>query len=306
MHPTYLFVALTGVFGAGPGTFGTPLHPETPPITPSRAAHPRAASALLGAPSPIDDQTGIATAPDDIIFLKNGGRVRGTCLEHDPDKGTTVRLFDGSTRRYAPGEVLEVRYQAGPTTGATSHRSDFDSGDTAPRAPVVVDAPSQDPSTNAATAAYPFQPRLRLGFGAVGGAGIVVTQAASGSGFLIGPHARIGAQLSPSAALVYEPAVAFTTAGNGTGLLNWHSLVGEYKSGLAYVSGGLGPVLICAFASGVSACDAAFGSTFRIALDTSRVTKDREVGFSIGFDFRTAISNGVALFPGLSVGLEMR
>jgi hypothetical protein len=41
---------------------------------------------------------------DDLIFLANGGRIRGTVIEADPQKGVLVSLEDGTTR--LGGEVL--------------------------------------------------------------------------------------------------------------------------------------------------------------------------------------------------------
>jgi hypothetical protein len=43
-------------------------------------------------------------------MLTNGGRVRGTVMEEDPQRGTSVRLADGTVKQLAPSEVKQVIY----------------------------------------------------------------------------------------------------------------------------------------------------------------------------------------------------
>jgi hypothetical protein len=50
-----------------------------------------------------------ASDAPDVVVLRNGGFVRGQVLEHDPDKGTTVLLADGTTKRYSAAEIGSVR-----------------------------------------------------------------------------------------------------------------------------------------------------------------------------------------------------
>jgi hypothetical protein len=47
------------------------------------------------------------SAPEGTLFTTDGGRVRGVLVEAGP-AGVTVRLPDGSTRRYAPSDVRKV------------------------------------------------------------------------------------------------------------------------------------------------------------------------------------------------------
>ncbi len=54
-----------------------------------------------------------AAAPLDTIFLAAGGRARGTVVEETADGAVTVRLLDGTTRRYPPGEVARIAYADG-------------------------------------------------------------------------------------------------------------------------------------------------------------------------------------------------
>jgi hypothetical protein len=54
----------------------------------------------------------------DTVMLTNGGRVRGTVMEEDPAKGTSIRLLDGNVKRFSPQEVKEVIYGGGPAPAA--------------------------------------------------------------------------------------------------------------------------------------------------------------------------------------------
>jgi hypothetical protein len=47
---------------------------------------------------------------DDTVFLKNGGRVRGSVVEEDPQKGVRVKLQDGTLRTVTSGDVDHVQY----------------------------------------------------------------------------------------------------------------------------------------------------------------------------------------------------
>jgi hypothetical protein len=51
-----------------------------------------------------------AWADDDVVLLKNGGRVRGTVIQEDPVQGVRVRLPDGTIRAVKPAEVKQVLY----------------------------------------------------------------------------------------------------------------------------------------------------------------------------------------------------
>ena len=53
---------------------------------------------------------GRADKVPDTVMLTNGGRVRGTVMEEDPQNGTSVRLADGSVKHLAPSEVKQVIY----------------------------------------------------------------------------------------------------------------------------------------------------------------------------------------------------
>jgi hypothetical protein len=47
---------------------------------------------------------------DDIVFLKGGGRVRGTVIEEDPKAGVRIKLADGSFRTVTHAQVDRVEY----------------------------------------------------------------------------------------------------------------------------------------------------------------------------------------------------
>jgi hypothetical protein len=69
-------------------------------------------------------------APD-TVMLTNGGRVRGTVMEEDPEKGTSIKMPDGTVRRLDPSEVKRVVYG--------------DSSETAPAPPPVPPPPAPRP-----------------------------------------------------------------------------------------------------------------------------------------------------------------
>ena len=66
----------------------------------------------------------------DIVYLVNGGRVRGTVFMEDPVNGVTVKLIDGTTRTIPKAEVARVQY--GPEAAAPAP---------APAAPAAPGAP---------------------------------------------------------------------------------------------------------------------------------------------------------------------
>jgi hypothetical protein len=57
---------------------------------------------------------------DDTVFLKNGGRARGTVVEEDPTAGVSVRLPNGTFRSFKPQEVARVEYGNQPATLAST------------------------------------------------------------------------------------------------------------------------------------------------------------------------------------------
>jgi hypothetical protein len=48
----------------------------------------------------------------DTVKLANGGRVRGTVVEEDPQKGVTLKLGDGTLRKIPAKDVKQVEYGA--------------------------------------------------------------------------------------------------------------------------------------------------------------------------------------------------
>ncbi|HVY46962.1 MAG TPA: hypothetical protein VHB21_13835 [Minicystis sp.] len=58
----------------------------------------------------------------DTVLLKNGGRLRGSVMEDDPNKGVSIQLLDGTVRRVPRSDVAEVRYAgAAPKMAAPSN-----------------------------------------------------------------------------------------------------------------------------------------------------------------------------------------
>jgi hypothetical protein len=75
-----------------------------------------------------------ADEPLDTALLVNGRRFRGSVMEEDPKKGTSIKLPDGTVRRVAAAEVKQVIYASA----------------TEPPAPSGVAAPAVPPSAPAA------------------------------------------------------------------------------------------------------------------------------------------------------------
>ncbi|WP_248352531.1 hypothetical protein [Anaeromyxobacter oryzae] len=71
---------------------------------------------------------------DTVVFL-NGGRVRGTVLEETPRHDVTIRLLDGTVRRYAREEIARIEY----ADGSVSRRR------TAPPRPTTAAPPPYQP-----------------------------------------------------------------------------------------------------------------------------------------------------------------
>jgi outer membrane protein len=82
------------------GTVSTPKPPAPPPAPPPAQAAPQAA------PPP-------ATSDLDTLFFADGGRARGVVIEETAGGGVTARMADGTTRRYAPGQVTRIEYSDG-------------------------------------------------------------------------------------------------------------------------------------------------------------------------------------------------
>ena len=80
------------------GTVSTP-RPPAPPAPAPQAAPPATAAPATGGP--------------DVIFFADGGRARGMVVEESASGGVVLRLLDGSTRRYAPGQVVRIEYSDG-------------------------------------------------------------------------------------------------------------------------------------------------------------------------------------------------
>ena len=50
----------------------------------------------------------LAQELDDVVYLKNGGIVRGTVIEQIPDKSLKIRRFDGKVFRYKMDEIDKI------------------------------------------------------------------------------------------------------------------------------------------------------------------------------------------------------
>lgn len=55
----------------------------------------------------------------DTVMLTNGGRIRGTVTEEDPQNGVVIRLVDGTFRKLTAKEVKEVQYGSSAPSNVT-------------------------------------------------------------------------------------------------------------------------------------------------------------------------------------------
>lgn len=60
----------------------------------------------------------LADAPPDTVFLVNGGRLVGSVVTEDPERGVTIKLLDGTIRTVKREDVKTVQY--GATTAAAA------------------------------------------------------------------------------------------------------------------------------------------------------------------------------------------
>ncbi len=98
-----------------------PLAPRLPKLLSLRFALAAAACLVVC----LGTRAARADDAPDTVMLTNGGRMRGTVMEEDPQKGTSVKLLDGTVKRLAPGDVKRVVY----------------AGDSQPAPPVAPPAP---------------------------------------------------------------------------------------------------------------------------------------------------------------------
>ncbi len=49
-------------------------------------------------------------AGDDVVYLANGGRLRGTVIEEDPSRGVRIQLADGTVQTVPAADVTRVAY----------------------------------------------------------------------------------------------------------------------------------------------------------------------------------------------------
>src|SRR5262249_49139105 len=66
---------------------------------------------VLVAVTAIELLTGPARADgDDVVYLKNGGRMRGSVMVEDPQRGVRIKLIDGTVKTVPPSDVDHVDY----------------------------------------------------------------------------------------------------------------------------------------------------------------------------------------------------
>jgi hypothetical protein len=151
------------------GTVSTPKPPAPPPAVapapPPAAAQPPPAAA----PGPAS-----SGAPDTLYFA-DGGRGRGLVIEETPTGGVTVRMGDGTVRRYPPGQVIRIEYGDG-TISVPRSRQPYAYPPAPPPPPRPLGPPPAPPAQPAQPAkppgmppASPFYLSLGLGGSFLGG-----------------------------------------------------------------------------------------------------------------------------------------
>ena len=80
----------------------------------------------------------------DTVFLRNGGRLRGTVVEEDPAKGISIQLPTGEVRKLLPSDIARVEYGDG-SAGAVEVQKGPVKG-----TPQAVGVPSDSPPPSAA------------------------------------------------------------------------------------------------------------------------------------------------------------
>lgn len=61
------------------------------------------------APEPAPPPAPAVAVPDDVVFLKNGGRVRGKIMEESPT-GVSIQMDDGVRKKISRGKIDRIEY----------------------------------------------------------------------------------------------------------------------------------------------------------------------------------------------------
>jgi hypothetical protein len=140
------------IYGGGLKPESPPAPVETPP--PAVAPPPTEAPAIV-APGPPEAR---ADEGADTVVLANGMRQRGVVLEQDPQKGTSIRLPNGTIKRFARNDVQRVIYGGGLKPAASPAPAETPAPAVAP-APAAAPTPTVVPvPTVAAQATTPVPP----------------------------------------------------------------------------------------------------------------------------------------------------
>lgn len=83
----------------------------------------------------------------DTVFLRNGGRVRGTVVEEDPSRGVSIQLPNGEFRKLLPAEIARVEYGAPSGAAAEAVQEPASPAPAEPVAAPGVPSASPDAST---------------------------------------------------------------------------------------------------------------------------------------------------------------
>ena len=87
-------------------------------VTLRRLLVPLLVAATLPLPSLSSLSVAQASDPIDVVFTRDGGRLRGTVIEESRSSGTTIRLLDGTVRKVKASDVAHVDYAPSPASPA--------------------------------------------------------------------------------------------------------------------------------------------------------------------------------------------
>jgi hypothetical protein len=153
------------------------------------------------------DEDAAPAAPVDTLFFVGGGRVRGTVVEETPRHDVTIRLLDGTVRRYTREEISRIEY----ADGSVSRRR------SAPRPPAAPPVPPEPPRYAPAPPPPPRappppppEPAPAYAYGRAPSAPIVPLWGSLGIGpTFFGGHARDGVRMSDE----FQPQLHFALDG---------------------------------------------------------------------------------------------
>jgi hypothetical protein len=156
---------------------------------------------------------------DDTVFLKNGGRVRGTVMTEDPKQGVKVKLADGTVKTVGAAEVDHVDY-GGAAAAAPPPPATPEPAPATPPPPAAAPPAAPPPAFPPPAAAPPAGDSApatwqhdHLGFGVGAEFGVANADVDhDGTGLWLGVHGAVDIPLSRRFYLRADPSIVLHTA----------------------------------------------------------------------------------------------